>query len=472
MKSPSESTTEVLFTREGLPISHAIIGAVSNTSDAGHGGPTRRVDVASSSAFALSQPTTAFLNSPGDVDLSSDALTSTSLSKNINAELAPPSLHVPSRRHLRESPFRSSLMDDDDEELFDPFSDSKSTIAAPVPLAASIDLMDSEDEDVTSARRWLVRDDNVPTLPCFYPLDKSAVFIPHASAPVIADRIQTVLRRRSIVTEYYSKNARVECTSATNVDFNIRLYKGRGDFKHGIIVEVQRRDGFDLTYQKDVFAILDAAEGKATDHNLDESPIFFEGEDDQWDQSFTSLRIISDVLCSDKPQMETIDGANFALTSLASLTNVDRMGQAALQLSRELLSSQECAVLRQAVFSNVGSPLVFSRRHMLKSLEILANVSLSTRGSKLLFDLASANESDILIKLIGNIENAVKEPRAADLSCVILKHICDNASALQKIESLHGERLRPALMGAVSHGSNCHADLELHSNLCLCMISL
>ena len=459
MNSPSESTSQPLFTSEGLPIDHMNVGAASNTSDVADGGPTRRI-VAPSTAFAFSQP---HLTDP-----SSASLTPTSLSKTVNLELAPPSLRAQSRHHLRDSANRRSLIDDDDDELFDPFS------AAPAPLAASIDLMDSEDEEVTSARRWLLRDDCVPTLPSFYPLDKSAVFIPEASAPVIADRIQKILRARSIATEYCSKQAKAECLSKTNVDFHVRLYRGRGEFKHGIIVEVQRRDGFDLTYQKDVFAILDAAEGRATDPNLDETPIFFEDEHDQSEmkEAFTSLRLISDVICPADQRAVTIDGAEFALTSLASLTNVDRMGHTALHLSHKLISSQEHADLRHSVFSNIMDPLRFSHRHMLKSLEVLANVSLSTRGSQELFDLVSANDSDILTKLITNIENAVKEPRAADLSCVVLKHICDNAGALRNIDTSHGERLRNALMVAVSHGSNCHADLESHSNLCLSLIGL
>ena len=56
--------------------------------------------------------------------------------------------------------------------------------------------------------------------------------------------------------------AKAKCVSKDNVEFNVRLFKGKNQFDHGVIVEVQRRQGFSVFYHRDAVAILDAAEGK------------------------------------------------------------------------------------------------------------------------------------------------------------------------------------------------------------------
>ena len=68
------------------------------------------------------------------------------------------------------------------------------------------------------------------------------------------------------------------------------------------------------------------------------------------------------------------------------------------------------------------------------------------------------------MKLVANIENAQLNPRAADLSCVILKGcLCSQAIADK-------EHLLAALANALSYGGECHADLESNSQQCLELI--
>jgi len=157
---------------------------------------------------------------------------------------------------LQFGPARGSLLDDDDDELVDYFGAGAPRAggpAAPVPEDAA-----------RSSSRWHVRDCDIPALPSFYPLERSSVFVPQASAHRIAARITTVLQARSSVAYYDARNAKVDCVSAAHVEFRVRLYRGQGKGRaHGVIVEVQRRAGFDLGYAQDVYAILDAAEGKA-----------------------------------------------------------------------------------------------------------------------------------------------------------------------------------------------------------------
>ena len=104
---------------------------------------------------------------------------------------------------------------------------------------------------------------NLPTLPSFYPLERSPVFVSQASASIFALRITTVLTSRSIPVTYDTHTTKVDCISKAGVEFCIRLYHRRGEYKHGIIVEVQRRTGFDLSYAQYAYIILDAVKGKS-----------------------------------------------------------------------------------------------------------------------------------------------------------------------------------------------------------------
>merc|ERR1712194_423353 len=90
-----------------------------------------------------------------------------------------------------------------------------------------------------------------------------SVFVPRDPPKIIATRIATVLQARSVVASYNARSAKADCVSKSHVGFRIRLYRGRGEtYMHGIIVEVKRREGFELSYIQDVNAILDAAEDR------------------------------------------------------------------------------------------------------------------------------------------------------------------------------------------------------------------
>ena len=281
-------------------------------------------------------------------------------------------------------------------------------------------------------------------------------------------------------------------------------------------MEVQRRGNvFDLSYMIDVYAILDAAEGKIDSIGGEEGndmgsahPIYFsdseggsnsvsslDDDDDDMDSlectgGLASLNVISDILCPTRQEQEggetTMEGRDFALSSLASLTSLDRVGQAAVKLSQELLYSreQQCASLRQALFSHSiiqsdidsASTNQGPQRTMLQSLEVLANASTSTTTShpNKLLNLLSFSENEhevpLLHHLVENIEHAQMNPRAAHLSCVILKNAMSSpqeANVVDVVPSHIQERLLSAIIKAVSFGGECYEDLEQSSQLLL-----
>jgi len=243
---PTMSSSPNKFTQEGLPLNRAGFRAPpSGNITVGDGGPARRVCVVDC----------------GPPQLIHSSITRPSSKIPLPSESALSSPPLRAEKSLTLGPCHGSLTDDDDElELIDYFSTSGSAsihpAAAPTPVS----------RDGVSSSHWNVREQDVPTLPSFYPLEKSAVLVPHASAPAVASRIADVLRARSITSSYHGENAKVDCISESNVEFRIVLYRPRGEeLGHGLVVEVQRRFGFDVSYIQDVFAILDSAEDNLQD---------------------------------------------------------------------------------------------------------------------------------------------------------------------------------------------------------------
>ena len=131
---------------------------------------------------------------------------------------------------------------------------------------------------------------SAPSLPDYHPLEQTAVFVPNVTPSEVASRISDVLRERSIEAQYDNAKARVKCTTVEGVDFRVRLYRGKGQYSLGIIVEVQRRFGTSLVFHSDTQAILNGAQGKVSpppgplmacaNNNLPGVPVSDEEDDD------------------------------------------------------------------------------------------------------------------------------------------------------------------------------------------------
>jgi hypothetical protein len=169
---------------------------------------------------------------------------------------------------------------------------------------------------------------SVPTLPEFYPLDRSAVFVPHTQASTVAQRLSDVLRERSIEATYDNEKAKIKCFSNEGVDFRVRLYLGRNQYSHGIIVEVQRRFGDSLLFRSDTQAILDAAEGKVPmppPSSMGALPMVSDDEDEYAPppNGSSSLVMVSKML-----SLPGFDAQHLGLQTLSSLVDAQKMGQA------------------------------------------------------------------------------------------------------------------------------------------------
>ena len=355
-------------------------------------------------------------------------------------------------------PNRSLLdeLDDNDDELLSYFGNSY--------MESSSDI----DPD-----HWIANNDSIPILPSFYPLLHSSISIPNGSARLISEQIMDTLRSRSITAVYTSKGAKADCTTKNNVYFRIRLYRDYVD-TGTVIVEIQRRMGFHVKYHQDVAAIFDAAEGKEANPLLNESAIAFQGSGDEvQNYSRSSLNRLSDILFPSDG--ETMTGATeFALVVLVELTNAHEAGQTAVLISRDLLFAPEFEQLRELIFSHACSseqdPLSSYQDNCVKlqSLEVLANAMSCLVGSTGDNNLGSLLNDTLRLNLFSYVENAAGDPRAADLACLILR----NTALNEQMDNDNNSRLMNALMSANRYGRGAHADLEVHSQEVMSLISV
>lgn len=117
---------------------------------------------------------------------------------------------------------------------------------------------DRKSEDQVA--NWKVANGSLKCVPDHYILERTSRFIPQTSASDISARISDCLRARSTEASFNDDKAKAKCRTMDYVKFIVRLYSGRGDYSHGVIVEVQRRSGSIPSFVNECTAILDAAE--------------------------------------------------------------------------------------------------------------------------------------------------------------------------------------------------------------------
>eukprot|EP00956_Cyclotella_meneghiniana_P039671 scaffold176826_cov60-Cyclotella_meneghiniana.AAC.1 len=162
----------------------------------------------------------------------------------------------------------------------------------------------------------------------------------------------------------------------------------------------------------------------------------------------------------------------FALEILVELTNAHEAGQTAVLISRDLLFAPEFEQLRELIFSRACSseqdPLSPYQYNCVKlqSLEILANAT-SCLVSSTGHNLGSLLNEKQRLYLFSYLENASVDLRAADLACLIFKNIAENG----QMDNNDISRLVNALTSANNYGREAYADLDVHSQEVMSLIS-
>lgn len=306
--------------------------------------------------------------------------------------------------------------------------------------------------------KW--RLDHAATLPDFYPLERTAVFVPHVADPSeITLRISDVLRDRSIDASYHNEKAKAVCTTMEGVEFRIRLYSGRGEYSHGIIVEVQRRFGTSNSFHDHVMAILDAAEGKESAANKNNVAAnatsnipFVEDESESTLECTSSLDMISKMFNNPTPDTQFL-----ALQTLSSLTDASKIGQKTAQkVSNELFRHDSDNVAGAKVLS-----LIIDKKDDGEDRFKLRTLALNITANA--FE-AVGGKYGIMLKeqlrqaLISELRSAEKNPRNAVYAARIIKFF---------VPEDNGSDMISALELANNVGVLRNAQLEKCTQVCL-----
>ena len=110
------------------------------------------------------------------------------------------------------------------------------------------------------SNQWEIKE--LKEAPEGYMIARTSRFIRDIALVMICTRIVTILKKIGLMTEYDSINATAKCQTLNFMKIHVNLYRGKGRFSDGIIVEVKKmsRGGFEL--MKDIRSILNAVEGK------------------------------------------------------------------------------------------------------------------------------------------------------------------------------------------------------------------
>lgn len=325
----------------------------------------------------------------------------------------------------------------------------------------------------------------VPVLPEFHLLERTATFVPHSMPSEVASRISDVLRERSIEAQYENGKAKVKCTTAEGVDFRIRLYRGRGKYNHGIIVEVQRRFGTSFVFHSDTQAILDGARGEVPappQPSLSRGNVLPEVSDGDEDNSAdcevsyqvpsaeSSLAMVAKMM-----NLSGFDSQHLGLQMLSPLVDSERLTLSTAKSVASRLFEQDCEVGEKVidyVINNNKKPRSrVTKRGALDdddedesdSLKILRNASLSilANATRACGKVPESRRDPLRTALLRDLKYADEHPNTAFLAAKCLEFFiqedCDN------------RELKTAFQSAYNVGEARHANLMHQARKCMSM---
>jgi hypothetical protein len=263
-----------------------------------------------------------------------------------------------------------------------------------------------------------------PVLPEFHPLERTAVFCPHSDARTVASRVSAVLKERSIHAEYVGAEA--ECLTADNVEFSVFLYRGKEQFKHGIICEVQRLNGNSINFHDETLAVLNAAENKESHEPFPKKfkMIPLVEDEDDYEVSSSLLDFVRKTLDGGE------DSQRLGLETLVIMTDPSKVGsKTAMTACRNLMESGN------EVTGTVINKLINEPSLALQVMIILSNVASTTQQSLLL------NDSVIKTLLIKNLRSPNAQIAYLAAKCLTKDDVdTELADALMVAQKLGSEK--------------------------------
>jgi hypothetical protein len=313
----------------------------------------------------------------------------------------------------------------------------------------------------------------VPDLPELYVLERTAVFVPHSNPEDVSMRISEVLRERSIEATYDDEPAKAKCLTADGVDFRVRLFRGRGSYSHGIIVEVQRRCGTSNVFFEETTAILDAAEDKvpmppppvlAKSSTSNALPLLKEsGSMDQQEQESSPLHPSSSLdMVSKMLNHRGYDTKHLALQMLVSLTDASKIGAKTAQcVSTEFLKLDDANEVASSVLSLILDKKVDDED--MAKLRALAFQATANAFQAVNGEVSPILKEQFRCVVVDELREAKNTPRNALQAARIAELLVPEDT---------GSDLHNALETAVEVGATRHAALQRQAQLCLDKLNL
>jgi len=323
----------------------------------------------------------------------------------------------------------------------------------------------------------------IPALPEFHVLERTATFVPNAMPAEVASRISDVLRERSIEAQYESGKAKVKCTTAEGVDFRIRLYRGRGRYNHGIIVEVQRRFGTSFVFHSDTQAILSGARGEVPSppepqlargnvlpevSESDEDTDLSCGVSYQVPSTQSSLTMVEKMM-----KLSGFDSQYLGLQMLSPLVDSERLTLSTAKAVASRLFDQDCdvgeKVLDYVINNKKKTRSRSTKRGALDdddeddndSSIILRNASLNilSNAIKACGMVPESRRGALRTALLRDLNHAEEHPNTAFLASKCLEFFIQNDQDNQE--------LKAAFQFACSVGESRHANLMHQAQKCM-----
>lgn len=319
----------------------------------------------------------------------------------------------------------------------------------------------------------------VPVLPESYQLERTATFVPNAKPQEVASRIVNVLRDRSIEAQYENGKAKVKCTTAEGVDFLVHLFRGRGRYSHGIIVEVQRFFGTSYVFHSDTKAILDGAEGKVAapppltmTSRINILPRVPDGNEDAngaspFKSAESSLAMVGKMM-----KIPGFDSQHLGLQMLQPLVTSERLSLSTARAVAESLFEQDCEV-GQKVFDYVAKDNRKTRNGKTKAgvfdddddeeeeFNILRNAALGILANAIIVQQKVPEHIRETLRpaLLRDLNDAENHPNTALLAAKCLEYFIQ--------EDDYDKELKNALLVAQRVGEAKHANLMHQAKKCV-----
>jgi hypothetical protein len=272
-------------------------------------------------------------------------------------------------------------------------------------------------------------------------------------------RISDALRERSIDAIYDDVKAKAHCTTMEGVEFQVRLYGGRGEYDHGVIVEVQRRFGTSYSFHNDTMAILNAAEGKdlqkrnltPTSSNESSNLPLVEDQSGSSVESTSSLAMIAKMFNNEERDVHFL-----ALQTLTSMTDIAKIGRnTARSIAEQLFLYDNDYVVGAKILSLIIDKQeegdIFKLRTM--ALIVVANCFEAVEGR-----IPTMLKEQLRRTLLHELRCAKENPRNAVHAARILYFY---------VPQDNGSDVYSALEVAQEVGAQRNALLEHHVQMCL-----